>query len=348
MGLDINGLSAGGITNAAMALSSIVDQKRGGNAMQDAVEDRIGAALGDGFVGNIARTSLALKRLTGTNIGANTKEQAQGLGINEGARKLSNAAATALNFIPGGFIAGALTPRFKGTQTNLTDEALAMSGTAGTLSERQLVNSYRNQKTFFNNRLEKMANLVDRKGAAMNDIAEMGTNINLNDSATRLGTARNMQLMGIDYIPQNKQGCRLPSIEMVRQILAKKHEDTQFLQAGGVIGVDASILPEGALHKELNHMEDVNPEVDEVITDKGIPIVAVDENGELEQICEIEREELILTKTLTDKIEELRNKGDEDAMIEAGKLLAEELITNTQDNTKQLEDIQNGDMEGQN
>lgn len=115
----------------------------------------------------------------------------------------------------------------------------------------------------------------------------------------------------------------------------------QEYEAGGVIGVDASIIPEGALHKELNHMDKVNPEVDEVITDKGIPIVAVDKDGNIEQIAEVEKEELIITLELTKKIEELRKKEDkEEAAIEAGKLLAEELFNNTQDNTGQLTEIE--------
>ena len=44
------------------------------------------------------------------------------------------------------------------------------------------------------------------------------------------------------------------------------------------------------------------------------------------------------------KIEELMKDGSEDAMIEAGKLLVSEIIENTQDNTGQLTDEENGNQ----
>lgn len=38
-----------------------------------------------------------------------------------------------------------------------------------------------------------------------------------------------------------------------------------------------------------------------------------------------------MSKSLTDKIEELRKDGSDEAMIEAGKILVEELLFNTKD-----------------
>jgi len=110
------------------------------------------------------------------------------------------------------------------------------------------------------------------------------------------------------------------------------------LQKGGVIGTDTNLLPEGALHARLNHLQDTNPDLEEA-TKKGIPVL--DESGQ--QVAEIEKEELILRLELTKKIEELMKDGSDEAMIEAGKLLVSEILENTQDNTGQLtEEVENG------
>ena len=60
------------------------------------------------------------------------------------------------------------------------------------------------------------------------------------------------------------------------------------------------------------------------------------EEGGIVQHAEIERSEIIFTKEITDKLEELRNIGTDEAAIEAGKLLAEQIIENTIDNTGEL------------
>ena len=79
---------------------------------------------------------------------------------------------------------------------------------------------------------------------------------------------------------------------------------------------------------------ELNPEL-EGITKKGIPVITQEEGG-IVQHAEIERSEIIFTKEITDKLEELRNIGTDEAAIEAGKLLAEQIIENTIDNTGEL------------
>jgi len=92
------------------------------------------------------------------------------------------------------------------------------------------------------------------------------------------------------------------------------------------------------LHKELNHL-------DLDVTNKGIPVVTMEDGGEVkDQHAEIEREEVILNLNLTKKLEELYKKYEEDPKdeyaIEAGKLLSSEIIENTQDNTGLLNTIE--------
>lgn len=91
-----------------------------------------------------------------------------------------------------------------------------------------------------------------------------------------------------------------------------------------------NLIPEGALHARKHNM-DV-----EGITPKGIPVVSQSEGGELEQQAEIEREEIIFRLEVTKKLEELAKDGSDEAAIEAGKLLVEEILYNTIDNTNNL------------
>lgn len=81
-------------------------------------------------------------------------------------------------------------------------------------------------------------------------------------------------------------------------------------------------------------MTDINPEL-EGITPKGIPVITQEEGG-IVQHAEVERSEIIFTKEVTDKLEELRKIGTDEAAIEAGKLLASQIMENTVDNTGEL------------
>ena len=96
-----------------------------------------------------------------------------------------------------------------------------------------------------------------------------------------------------------------------------------------------NVIPEGALHARKNGME--LAEKGE-ITHKGIPVV--DNNGE--QQAEIEKEEIIFTKDLTEFIEnnlkkfnseETNNSEKDEIAIKVGKRLVKELLTNTDDRT---------------
>ncbi len=108
-------------------------------------------------------------------------------------------------------------------------------------------------------------------------------------------------------------------------------------------GGKVNIIPEGALHARLHHMENADN-----LTKKGIPVVAEKEGGELEQQAEIERNEVILRLGLTQELEKLRKKYEsseytqkekDQFAIEAGKLLTYELLENTVDNTGLLNEV---------
>ena len=115
----------------------------------------------------------------------------------------------------------------------------------------------------------------------------------------------------------------------------QNQQDVEFLKQGGQM----SVIPEGALHARKNNMEGAG----EDITAKGIPVV--DNKGE--QQAEIEREEIIFSKDITDQIEKLYKKfNDEespskkdDIAIEMGKILTCEIIKNTDDKTGLIEKV---------
>ena len=109
---------------------------------------------------------------------------------------------------------------------------------------------------------------------------------------------------------------------------------TKYKEGGSI-----NIIPEGALHAHKHNMDM------EGITPKGIPVVSNKEGGEVEQQAEIEREEIIFRLEVTKKLEELEKKyydestsqkEKDECALEAGKLLVEEILYNTQDNTNKL------------
>lgn len=107
--------------------------------------------------------------------------------------------------------------------------------------------------------------------------------------------------------------------------LERLTEFKRYLKEGGKMNV----IPNGALHARKNNMD-----LEGDVTHKGIPVVTYKE-GEMEQHAEIEREEIIFHKEITMKLEELLkdfNNGNEQAAVEAGKLLTYEILENTEDN----------------
>ena len=106
-----------------------------------------------------------------------------------------------------------------------------------------------------------------------------------------------------------------------------------FKEGGKVNSRDMNVIPDGALHARLNHMDNKD------FTKKGIPVVAKD-GDKLEQTAEIERNEIIFNLSVTNKLEELMKDGSAKAALEAGKLLAEEILHNTIDNTGLIKEVE--------
>ena len=135
-------------------------------------------------------------------------------------------------------------------------------------------------------------------------------------------------------IPSHKEGGTFIEVSMETFIELVDPTSMPEFQNGGSINV----IPDGALHARKHNMD-----VDG-ITKKGIPVVS-EKDGEIEQQAEIEKEEIIFRLEVTQKLEELEKKfySDEstqeekdECALEAGKLLVNEILYNTQDNTGKL------------
>jgi hypothetical protein len=85
---------------------------------------------------------------------------------------------------------------------------------------------------------------------------------------------------------------------------------------------EVNIIPSGTLHKENNNLGQ---------KDKGIPII----DGDGKKVFEVEREELILRLKTTKEVEDLVGKykksHNDKHLIDLGKLLSNEIMTNTHD-----------------
>lgn len=129
--------------------------------------------------------------------------------------------------------------------------------------------------------------------------------------------------------------------EAMKDVTKVPNDALPFFKEGGNIelfqnGGDVNVIPEGALHARKHHMEN-----DEHITKKGIPVVDI--NGT--QQAEIECNEIIFRKEVTNKLEELAKDGSDKAAIEAGKLLAQEIIENTDDRTGLIQQVTGDSLE---
>lgn len=136
--------------------------------------------------------------------------------------------------------------------------------------------------------------------------------------------------LGVTSIGRN--GLKLPTYSDIKHIKSlhlqprqEPKEEVKQFKAGG----ELNIIPEGALHAHLNNMEGAG----QTITKKGIPVV--DKQGH--QQAEIECNEIIFRKEATDLIEKYYKDGSEEAALECGKLLVDEILHKTEDRTGLIE-----------
>lgn len=220
-----------------------------------------------------------------------------------------------------------------GGTTDVVDNALEKSGKKYGLLSGKGRNKANREIARAKLQQTKMGNIADE---ARDAFSNQSASLSMINNRNLLGMTGGYQQRG-SYIGRN--GLKLPSaeemqraVETVARIRQQKKEAPKTIEEfkeGGKMNV----IPEGALHAHKHHMD-----VDG-ITPKGIAVVTQEEGGVV-QHAEIERNEIIFTKEVTEELERLYKDGSDEAAIQAGKLIAKQIIENTQDNTGLISEVQ--------
>ena len=140
----------------------------------------------------------------------------------------------------------------------------------------------------------------------------------------------------IDYSFINKvKDLQLLQVKEENITSVNKEENTPLFKEGGKLTptldtTKMNVIPDGAFHSRNHNIEDKN--ISDNVTKKGIPVIIID-NDEVTQTAEVEKNEIIFTKEVTEKLEKLAKTNTVESQIEAGKLLVQEILYNTIDNT---------------
>lgn len=277
----------------------------------------------------------AIGAQTGLNLDNIDKEAGKDAGISGAARGFNNL----MNYIPGNsMIWGAFASKTQNADV-ISDEVKDIQGaygdSYGDLESAQKLS--RKRFLFGRRKANKFINEANETNQKMQDIATTNTLRKQSDYGNDIMQQNLNRYAGTNYMYNavGKQGMKLMSIEQAKLILMMRknveQKELQIFANGGAI----NIIPEGARHSRLNHLDEVHDDFEDV-TKKGIPVVTPTENGDLEQVAEVECGEIIFSKSVTEKLEELMKDGSDEAAIEAGKLLVKEIIKNTDDKTEEL------------
>lgn len=200
-------------------------------------------------------------------------------------------------------------------------------GTAG--QRRKNINQAQNY--------EANITMIDNKNRDWNALAE-DPNAYLRANSKKYGTIEPFALSA-------KQGGVLDVTDFVYEELPTIDSSEWTYQEYGIDkfekGGSFNIIPEGALHARKHNIEL------DGITKKGIPVISEGEGGEIQQQAEIEHSEIIYRIEVTQKIEELQKKYEnsnsqkekDEFAIEAGKLLVQETLHNTEDKVGLIDNV---------
>ena len=271
-----------------------------------------------------------------------------------------NGLSTVASFVPGigtlasvalkglGSLFGAGVKSVKGNTANeLVDTSSSYTGEDALASKKFGLLGLRGAK--------KYAGLVTRRqynrDLAANVLQEGKDDLLASNNVQQLQMRDTLSKNGDDWMYTNtlsaKNGAKIKEVKRLSSLYSKRLISKEPLKEGTTVefknGGSINVIPEGALHARKNNLTEINPEL-EGITKKGIPVISKEEGGEMIQHDEIERSEIIFNLETTKKLESLReqyNKSEDKAekdnlAIEAGKLLAQQIMENTIDNTGEL------------
>jgi hypothetical protein len=271
----------------------------------------------------------AIGAKTGLNLDNIDKEAGKDAGVSGG---LNNA----IGYIPGASMLAGLMSGETNEADAITDEVKDISGAYGdSYGELESAQKLSGKRIFGRKKRNKINSFIDEANETnqkMYNISTTNTYRKQSDYGNDLMQQNLNRYAGSNWMNNavGEHGMKLMSVEQAKYILSMRHmqEDLQKFENGGSINV----IPEGSRHSRLNHLDDVDDALSDV-TKKGIPVVTPTEDGDLEQVAEVECGELIFRLEITQKLEELMKDGSDAAAIEAGKLLVKEIITNTDDKT---------------
>lgn len=321
----------GGVSSALDIAKGFVptQESKGKNPTGFETQQQIGDALTKVPIPIVQAAGLAYKGIsmlaeaTGGNTNSITKEQAEDLGISKGTR-LANNIIGALH--PG---AGWLVKEVEeGQKSHLINEM--SNAYADIVSDIDQAGVLGGGKYLFGQK--KVADAVaqaNRRNELLTEMNMTNTMRKQSDYGRDLAQQNMNRYAGTNYMDMRmgRKGMKIQSLEEIRELLKNRvveELDIQKFAEGG------SLMPAGKLHKELSHINELGEQYED-LTRKGIPVVTLDEGGEIQQVAEVERDEWIWNLEFTQQIEALWKDGSEEAMIEAGKLLTEELLRNTDD-----------------
>lgn len=346
-GLNLNAMS--GVSNAVSGLTdlatSFIDVDENSSFQQQQMVGDMLMKSGNPYAmaaGAAFKGLSAMDQALGINVNTINKKEAKFADISKGERILNNV----LGFLPGtgaGLLAG------KTSDFNYDERLNSLSSSySKTLEDMNTAEGMSGGRYLFGKKKinDKIQDLEEDQSVLLN--AQKTNTLRKNsDYQYNLAQQNLNRYAGNNYslTAIGKDGMKLISKEDVKQLIASRKqtiEDVALFKDGGKM----NILPEGKLHAHNHHLEDVDERLED-LTKKGIPIVTVSENGELSQVAEVEKEELILHLELTEQIEALWEQfknaetPEEKNRIafECGDLLCREIITNTEDNTNLINEL---------
>lgn len=341
-----NGINWQGVVQSAgSAIDAFTQAKTDPSDSQAQLQNQVRGGISDAAIqsGNPIAMAIgvgsklvdAIGAQTGLNLDNIDKEAGKDAGISGAARGFNNF----MNYIPGNsMIWGAFASKTQNADV-ISDEVKDIQGAYGdSYGDLESAQKLSGKRFLFGRRkANKFINEANETNQKMQDIATTNTLRKQSDYGNDIMQQNLNRYAGTNYMYNavGKQGMKLMSIEQAKLILMMRknveQKELQIFANGGAI----NIIPEGARHSRLNHLDEVHDDFEDV-TKKGIPVVTPTEDGDLEQVAEVECGEIIFSKSVTEKLEELMKDGSDEAAIEAGKLLVKEIIKNTDDKTEEL------------
>lgn len=240
---------------------------------------------------------------------------------------------------------GVFAKNYKGPNS-IQDIGKASVSYSGIVNDNNAFQNMKGRHLIGGRQLINLGNSHNKQVNALNDISYNAKRVESN-YAPQLYAANN-QMIYNGYTPGltlHKKGGTIPELDEVRTIMqslqSKKQDiqEPQKFQLGGKM----NMIVTGALHARKHNLEELNPNLEGEITKKGIPVVVMNEGGEVQsQQAEVESGEIIMnfdtTKTIEDYYDEYNStdsKTEKNKIaLECGKYLVDELLKNTDDPDK--------------